>query len=386
MYACNDVDAEKITTMKFAIFTHVVHGKSTTNYFAYSPYVNEMNIWLHHVDEVIIVAPLSKNEQTPIDLTYSHDTIHFKSVPEFHIKNRKSVFKTLVSLPKILFVIYNAMKRADHIHLRCPGNIGLLGCFVQILFPAKSKTAKYAGNWDSKSKQPLSYRFQKWILSNTFLTKNMQVLVYGEWETSTKNIKPFFTASYFEKDKIDVKPRKLEGKISFLFVGTLSNGKQPLYAIQLVENLYNKGYNVQLTFYGEGIERGILEKYILENKLENIIFLKGNQNQETIKKAYIENHFVVLPSLSEGWPKAVAEGMFWGCLPIASKVSCVPNMLENGKRGLLLDLKLNQDVQNIESILKNNNLYQDKVINAVQWSRQFTMDVFEDEIKLFLQS
>jgi hypothetical protein len=78
--------------------------------------------------------------------------------------------------------------------------------------------------------------------------------------------------------------------------------------------------------------------------------------------------------------------MFWGCLPIASKVSCVPNMLENGKRGLLLDLKLNQDVQNIESILKNNNLYQDKVINAVQWSRQFTMDVFEDEIKLLLQS
>jgi hypothetical protein len=61
-------------------------------------------------------------------------------------------------------------------------------------------------------------------------------------------------------------------------------------------------------------------------------------------------------------------------------------MLENDKRGLLLDLILNQDVQYIESILKNNNLYQDKVINAVQWSRQFTMDVFEDEIKLLLQS
>jgi glycosyltransferase involved in cell wall biosynthesis len=289
-------------------------------------------------------------------------------------------------MPSIVWRIYQAMKKADHIHLRCPGNIGLLGCLVQVLFPSKPKTAKYAGNWDFSSKQPMSYRFQKWILSNTFLTKNMQVLVYGEWETSTKNIKPFFTASYFEKDKIDVKPRKLEGKISFLFVGTLSNGKQPLYAIQLVENLHINGFNVQLNLYGEGIERGILEKYILQNKLENIIFLKGNQNQETIKKAYIENHFVVLPSLSEGWPKTVAEGMFWGCLPIASKVSCVPNMLENGKRGLLLDLKLNQDVQNIESILKNNNLYQDKVINAVQWSRQFTMDVFEDEIKLLLQS
>jgi hypothetical protein len=60
-------------------------------------------------------------------------------------------------------------------------------------------------------------------------------------------------------------------------------------------------------------------------------------------------------------------------------------MLENGKRGVLLDLNLNQDVQNIESILKNNDLYKDIVIKAVQWSRQFTMDVFEDEIKLLLQ-
>ena len=386
MYACNDVDAEKITTMKFAIFTHVVHGKSSTNYFAYSPYVNEMNIWLHHVDEVIIVAPLSKNEQTPIDLTYSHDTIHFKSVPEFHIKNSKSFFKTLVSLPKILFVIYNAMKRADHIHLRCPGNIGLLGCFVQILFPAKSKTAKYAGNWDSKSKQPLSFRFQKWILSNPFLTKNMQVLVYGEWENNTKNIKPFFTASYFEKDKIDVKPRKLEGKISFVFVGTLSNGKQPLYAIRIVEQLYNKGKDVQLTLYGEGDKRTMIENYISENKLETFIFIKGNQNQETIKKAYSKSHFVILPSLSEGWPKAIAEGMFWGCMPIASEVSCISTMLDAGKRGILLHLDFNEDLIQIETILNDDSAYKQKVENAIQWSRNYTLDVFEDEIKQLLQS
>jgi len=386
MYAFDYVNAKKINAMKFAIITHVIHGKELGNYFGYEPYVREMNLWIKNVSEVLLVAPIHSSQKSPIQEFYQHQKIAFVPVANFDISSFKNSLHSLIVMPSIVWKIYQAMKKADHIHLRCPGNIGLLGCLVQVLFPSKPKTAKYAGNWDLNSKQPMSYRFQKWILSNTFLTKNMQVLVYGEWETSTKNIKPFFTASYFEKDKIDIKLRKLDGKISFIFVGTLSNGKQPLYAIQLVENLYDKGYNVQLTLYGEGIERGMLEKYILENKLENIIFLKGNQNQETIKKAFIENHFVVLPSLSEGWPKAVAEGMFWGCLPIASKVSCVPNMLDNGIRGLLLDLKLNQDVQNIESILKNNNLYQDKVINAVQWSRQFTMDVFEDEIKLLLQS
>ena len=372
--------------MKFAIITHVIHGKISDKYFGYEPYVREMNLWIKNASEVLIVAPLESIPKSPIQEFYVHDRIVFTPVKSFDISNLKNALYSLMVMPSIVLNIYQTMKRADHIHLRCPGNIGLLGCLVQIFFPSKPKTAKYAGNWDLKAKQPITYRFQKWILSNTFLTKNMKVLVYGEWENSSSNIKPFFTASYFEKDKIEVKPRTLSGKISFAFVGTLSNGKQPLYAIQIIELLYKKGNDVRLTLYGEGSERVSLEKYISENNLETIVKLMGNQNQGTIKKAYLENHFVVLPSLSEGWPKVVAEGMFWGCLPIASRVSCVPNMLQNGDRGLLLDFKLSQDIENIESILKDNNLYQDKVNKAINWSRKYTLDVFENEIKLLLQS
>lgn len=372
--------------MTFCIITHVSHGIQNGVYFAYSPYVREMNVWSKYVDKIILVAPLNLKNKSAIDLAYSHQNIEFSKVASYHFLSLKSTFQTLFKLPKIVFKIYKAMQQSDHIHLRCPGNMGLLACLVQILFPSKPKTAKYAGNWDLKSKQPLSYRLQKWLLSNTFLTKNMQVLVYGEWENSTKNIKPFFTASYFEKDKIAVSPRTLVGKISFVFVGTLSNGKQPLYAIQLIEKLYQRGLNVQLEVYGEGAEREILVDYITVNSLENIVFLKGNQSQETIKQAYLENHFVVLPSLSEGWPKVVAEGMFWGCLPIASQVSCVPNMLDHGNRGLLLALKLEHDVNEIASILKDNKLYQEKANNAIHWSRHYTLDIFETEIKQLLQS
>lgn len=91
------------------------------------------------------------------------------------------------------------MVQADYIHLRCPGNMGL-EALVQMLFPNKPKTAKYAGNWNPKSKQPWSYRLQKWILSYTFLTQNMQVLVYGEWSNQTKNSKLFFSDTYSEEE------------------------------------------------------------------------------------------------------------------------------------------------------------------------------------------
>ena len=357
-----------------------------SEFYAYSPYVKELEIWAKHSDEISMCSPIWLEDKELLISKISFPIRINYEVKEFNIKTLKNCIKALQYSFTNFYLIYKAMSWADHIHLRCPGNIGLLGCFVQILFPSKIKTAKYAGNWDSNAKQPYTYRLQKWILSNTFLTKNIQVLVYGEWENSTKNIKPFFTASYFEKDKIEVKPRELKGKISFVFVGTLSKGKQPLYAIQLVEQLFKNGNDVQLLIYGEGIERRNLENYISENNRKEIVKLMGNQNQETIMKSYSENHFVVLPSLSEGWPKVVAEGMFWGCLPIASRVSCVPNMLGNGERGILLDFKLNCDVENVESLLKNATLYMDKVNEAIYWSRQFTMDVFENEIKKLLQS
>ena len=370
--------------MNFAIITHVPHILEQKQHFAYAPYVREMNIWTKHLDKVIIVAPESKSKMTAIDIQYEHENIEFVSVAGFDVLHLKSIFSTIFKTPVICWKIFSAMTKADHIHLRCPGNIGLLGCIIQILFPAKFKTAKYAGNWDPQSKQPWSYKLQKWILSNTFLTRNMQVLVYGQWEGSSRNIKPFFTATYNEVDKSPIVLKDLKQKIHFVFVGTLVSGKNPLFAIKMVEALHKNGHNVVLTLYGEGMERNRLEEYIGKNNLESIISLEGNQTQDTLKKAYEQSHFVILPSESEGWPKAVAEGMFWGCVPVSTPVSCVPFMLDYGNRGVLLEMHLEKDVSQIEALLQNETEYQIKSKKASDWSRRYTLDFFEEKIKKML--
>jgi glycosyltransferase involved in cell wall biosynthesis len=372
--------------MKFCIITHVVHTEVNHQFFGYSPYINEMNIWLKNVDEVIVVAPKENFSLSPIHEAYNHASIEFIEIKKFNALTFSAKLKAIFSVLKNCILIYKAMKKADHIHLRCPGNIGLLACIVQLFFPKKQKTAKYAGNWDTKSKQPLSYRFQKWILSSTFFTKNMQVLVYGKWNNQSKNIKPFFTATYSDLDRIEFKEKSFSKGIKFLFVGTLSTGKRPLYAIQIVENLKKYGHNVSLELFGEGIEKQNLINYIESNNLGHYINLKGNQNAETIKKTYQESHFIILPSKSEGWPKAVAEAMFMGCLPISTKVSCVPNMLDFGNRGILLNMNIEDDTDSIKKLVTNIEEYNNKLIKAQNWSQLYTRDKFEEEIKLLLQS
>lgn len=372
--------------MKFVVISSALFVEKESQYYAYSPYIKEMAIWAKHVDEVAFFCPVVQNGDglliTPIPFPITKMFV----AKAFNIKSLSNFIKAFCYSFWNFYQLFQAMRWADHIHLRCPGNIGLMGCIVQIFFPHKPKTAKYAGNWAPNSGQPWSYRLQQWILSNTFLTKNMQVLVYGEWEGSSKNIKPFFTASYSESDKTPIQPRHLEAPIEVMFVGTLSIGKRPLYAVQLVETLRNKGIDIRLSLYGNGNEKEKLQNYINQKKLNNFILIKGNHPQEAIKKGYQESHFVLLPSESEGWPKAIAEGMFWGCLPIATKVSCVPNMLDNGKRGLLLDIDLERDVDAIAALLEKPEWYKEKAEQAISWSRKYTLDGFESEIKALLHS
>lgn len=374
--------------MKFAIITHVPHIVTEDRYYAYAPYVREMNVWSKYVSELIVVAPPVAESISSIDAFYEHDRIQFVPIDSFDVLDFKNIFLSVLKIPSISWRIFLAMRNADHIHLRCPGNVGLLGCFIQILFPKTPKTAKYAGNWDSKSKQPWTYQLQRWILSTAFLTRNMTVLVYGEWEGSSKNIKPFFTATYTESDKSPLLRLDSFTTIQFVFAGALVVGKNPLYAIQLVARLHQIGISVSLHLYGEGSEKLVLETYIKNNQLESYVHLKGNQPLEMIKTAYQNSHFVVLPSASEGWPKVVAEGMFWGCIPVATPVSCVPFMLDYGQRGVLLTMDLETDVAQILTVIKNDVGFKNIRTKASDWSRMYTLDVFEVAIKelLFLDA
>lgn len=368
--------------------------------YAYAPYTEEMRVWDKYAN--LSFACVIWNE--PRGLLVSAIPFNIEKVyplQDFNIKSKKYFFKAVYYSFFNVFILLKAMRQTDHIHLRCPGNIGLIGCFVQILFPHKLKTAKYAGNWDPKAKQPWSYRLQKWLLSNTFLTKNMKVLVYGEWPNQSKNIVPFFTASYSEKE-IDnnhshaepvipnhalnlfqglLKRGTNDDLINFLFVGALTKGKQPLLSVAVIQKLKEKGHQVQLNIYGEGPERAAIEKHITDNDLNQEVLLHGNCDKEAIKKAYQTAHFLLFISQSEGWPKVVAEAMFWGCLPITSKVSCIPYMLANGERGALVNANADEIVNVIENYLQYPETYTQQRTKAMQWSRQFTMERFEKEIE-----
>jgi len=372
--------------MKLAIITHVSHLQEKGTFFGYSAYVREMNIWSKYAAELLIAAPLISGIPGNIHLGYDHKNIRFFKTPPMAFTSIAKAIQTLFLLPVISFQLWQVMRKADHIHLRCPGTLGLLGCFIQILFPKKPKTAKYAGNWDPNAEQPFSYRLQKRLLSNTFLTRNMKVLVYGDWDNQTHNIEPFFTASYPKSKVYTPVEKTLEAPFKFVFVGTLSPGKQPEYALQMVYELQKNEIPCSLNYFGEGEKRIFLEEYIKDHGLKDSVILHGNVTAEIVLEVYKKSHFLILPSKSEGWPKVVAEAMFWGCIPMATQVSCVSWMLGHGERGLLLSNDLSQDVAAVMTLLSDSSQYGKMTVAAQKWSHNYTLDDFENAIKELLVS
>lgn len=373
--------------MKLVVISSAPIVQKEGENYLYAPYEKEMQLWAKHANSIQFCCPIWKEDKKLLIAPISFETTPTIELKEFDITSFSNMLRAIPSAFVDLIRIFEAMKKADHIHLRCPGNMALLAAVVQIFFPKKVKTAKYAGNWDPKARQPFTYKLQRWILSNTILTKNIQVLVYGDWENQTKNIKPFFTATYSESEILNANFRiqnKDQESIKFLFVGTLSRGKQPLYAIQIVEELFKKGKNVTLDLFGDGAMKSEIETYIRNNDLESIIQLKGNQSKDAILTAYQNSHFLILPSKSEGWPKVVAEAMFWGCVPIASPVSCISYMMGNGSRGILLHEKIQEDINQIDMVINNQDFYHKIASEGQSWSQQFTTDKFEAEISKLL--
>lgn len=369
---------------KFLVITYAPTIEKDNELCSYPPYVNEMEMWFEKVDEVRIISPFYYPEDVFLKPFKNSERIKRYHVPFVSFSNLKNTLLSLLYYPYIMLQLFRAMFWANHIHFRCPGSIPLVASLVQIGFPFTKKTVKYAGNWDPKSKQPLSYRIQKAILRNPYLSKNIKVLVYGEWPNQTKNVVPFMSATYTNDERIPYTKKDYKGILKFVFIGSLVVGKRPLYTIQIIEALLQQGVSCELHMYGDGNLKETVERYVNSKELADKVFVYGNQDKEVIKTAVQNAHFTILPSKSEGWPKAIAEGMFFGAIPISTRISCLEWILGQGARGILIDTDLESAVKEIMKALNEADLHSMSK-EALDWAQQYTLDRLNLEMKKALE-
>ena len=101
---------------------------------------------------------------------------------------------------------------------------------------------------------------------------------------------------------------------------------------------------------------------------------------------YAQSHFMLMPtSCSEGWPKVLSEAMAYGVVPLAGKVSSVPQFLRAFGTGRAIAV---EDIPAYtEAILEyaaTPSLWRRESVKAVAAAASFTYDRYLEDVKKLL--
>src|SRR5205823_4571296 len=127
------------------------------------------------------------------------------------------------TLPAMILRLAQTLRGVDAIHVRCPGNLGMVGAMIGPLFSSKL-VAKYAAQWTDYSGEATTTRWQKRLLSSGWFRG--PVTVYGCWPKARKHIVPFFTSvltsEQISRARLAAKRKPVSGPFRLLFVGRLT--------------------------------------------------------------------------------------------------------------------------------------------------------------------
>jgi glycosyltransferase involved in cell wall biosynthesis len=169
---------------------------------------------------------------------------------------------------------------------------------------------------------------------------NCVVTVNGVWPGQPKHVHSFLNPSFSAHEARQAfsatSHKHLDLPVRLVYAGRLSPGKGAVRAIQILAQLTRSGIDARLDFAGEGPSQEILERLIGEFGLESKVGLPGWLAQSQLHSLYQQAHFVVLPSVSEGWPKVLSEAMAFGAVPMAGAVSCIPQVMAQTGAGVAL--------------------------------------------------
>lgn len=125
--------------------------------------------------------------------------------------------------------------------------------------------------------------------------------------------------------------------ITFLFIGLLNKEKGCYDIIEAAKLLKDKGLPFYIVMAGIGKSETELKELVKRYELESEIHFPG-WIKDKEKSSYLEQSDVlILPSYSEGMPVSILESKDYGLPVIASNVGAIPDIVQNGKNGFIIE-------------------------------------------------
>jgi glycosyltransferase involved in cell wall biosynthesis len=305
----------------------------------WEPTVRELDALAGIFGEVCHVAPLHVGPPPAIARPYSSPRVRVRPVRPGGGAGLRAKVGVLRLVPGWSRAISQELRRADAVHVRCPANISLVALLILVAVRTPvARWFKYAGNWSPGSNEPISYRLQRSLLR--WNAARGLVTVNGYWPDQPSHVHPFvnptLTNSELARGARAAARRTLSDPIQLLFVGYLSDAKGAGRVIDVLETVLGMGIDARLDVVGDSSRRRHYEADVRRRGLTDRVVFHGWLARATLDELYADAHVLVLPSISEGFPKVVAEAMAHGIVPVVGDVSCIADELGRARTGVAL--------------------------------------------------
>ena len=374
-----------LNEMRLLITSHVVHYEFNGRLFAYGPYAREIDLWAELFREVVIASPCRRQTPPGDCLPFAQQNIRMDAQKEAGGESLFGKLGLLAAIPAMMWGLLRSMSKADAIHVRCPGNLGLLGVLLAPL-TGRPLVAKYAAQWDAAVNEPWSARFQKFILRSRWWKG--PVTVYGKWPNQPPRVIPFFTSllttQQMEQARLCAARPRTGRPLRVLYTGRLSKAKHVDTVIRAVSTALKSGAEIECVVVGVGPEREALESLTGELGIENKVRFTGGIPFEEVVRELGNADVLALLSETEGWPKSIAEGMAFGMVCIGSNRGFVPEMLSEG-RGIAAETGNDAALAEILlDVARSPQKYAVMRTAAAEWAQRFSLEGLREAIRELL--
>ncbi|MDP4142963.1 MAG: glycosyltransferase family 4 protein [Bacillota bacterium] len=136
-----------------------------------------------------------------------------------------------------------------------------------------------------------------------------------------------------------------QSKDYILYFGRISKEKGVEYLIRAFKDIKDKDLKLYIVGHSNDGEIDKLKELVEKEKIKNVIFT-GKKNGEELANLIKDARFVVLPSIwYDNMPNVLLESFCYGKPVIASNIGCFPEVIDNGKNGLLFEMKNIEDLR-----------------------------------------
>lgn len=240
---------------------------------------------------------------------------------------------------KNLHTIWREVAQADAIHVAVPGDVGSIGMVVALL-EGKCLFVRHCGTFGEPV--TISDHLLLWLLDHIAGGKRVVLATGGSDTPPSKrnhNIKWIFSTTLAKRELESIPPAPAWTGFKSLRLITacrLEAAKNVQAIIRSLPLIHQKFPDTHLDVFGDGSYRITLEELTTDLGLSESVTFHGNVNHEEVLKALSGSHLFVFPTqVKEGFPKAVLEAMACSLPIIATNISVIPQLLQNGC-GLLL--------------------------------------------------